>query len=151
MTHVIGNNFNMRITQQVRQVHHSTILSVEVKVDEENHVVIMLSSLPKSNKSIKTTLLVGKSRLTIDEVCILLCLRHITSINQEVSQSQKVLWWNSKAWSRHGRSKTHEKNFGLNCDHSKLRPKDVECHYCHKKGHVNKNQRPTKANVNVAC
>lgn len=65
----------------------------------------------------------------------------------------------NKTKSKRGRSKSRGR-IGQN-DRSKSRPrKDVECHYCHKKGHIRrfchelkrdleerKNQKPTQANV----
>ena len=53
------NNFNECITQ---------LLSVEVKIDEEDKAIILLASLSKSYETLVTTLLVGKSMLTVDEV-----------------------------------------------------------------------------------
>ena len=53
------NNFNKCITQ---------LLSVEVKIDEEDKAVILLASLSKSYETLVTTLLVGKTTLTVDEV-----------------------------------------------------------------------------------
>ena len=53
------NKFNKCINQ---------LLSVEVKIDEEDEAVILLSSLPKSYESLRSTLLIRKSTLIVDEM-----------------------------------------------------------------------------------
>ena len=53
------NNFNKYITQ---------LLSVEVQIDDEYKAIILLASLPKLYETLVTTLLVGKTMLTVDEV-----------------------------------------------------------------------------------
>ncbi|KAK2979775.1 hypothetical protein RJ640_016307 [Escallonia rubra] len=44
------------------------LLNVEVKIDEEDLVIILLSSLPLAYETLRTTLLIGKDTLTVDEV-----------------------------------------------------------------------------------
>ena len=53
------NQFNIYITQ---------LLSLEVKIKDEDQAIILLSSLSKSYETLVTTLLVGKTMLTVDEV-----------------------------------------------------------------------------------
>ena len=53
------NKFNKCLTQ---------LLSVEVKIDEEDQTIILLKPLPKSYKTVVTTLLVRMITLTVDEV-----------------------------------------------------------------------------------
>ena len=44
------------------------LLSVEVKIDEGDQVIMLLASLPKLNEIVVTMLLVGRKTLTVDEV-----------------------------------------------------------------------------------
>ena len=53
------NQFNKCITQ---------LLSLEVKIEDEDQAIILLSSRPKSYEKLVTTLLVGKTTLTVDGV-----------------------------------------------------------------------------------
>lgn len=53
------NKFNMCITQ---------LSNVEVNIDKEDRAIILLAFLSKSYESLVTTLLVGKTTLTMDEV-----------------------------------------------------------------------------------
>ena len=53
------NKFNKCVTQ---------LLSVEVKIDKEDQVIILFASLPKSYETVVTMLLVGKTTLIVDKV-----------------------------------------------------------------------------------
>ena len=46
------------------------LLVVDVKIDEEDKALILLSSLPESNDHIITTMLYGKKILILEEVTI---------------------------------------------------------------------------------
>jgi len=46
----------------------SELLAIDVKIDEENKALILLSSLPKSYDHIVTTMLCGKETLILKEV-----------------------------------------------------------------------------------
>ena len=50
--------FNKYVTQ---------LLSVKIKINKENQIIILLASLPKSYEAIMITLLIGKTMLTSDE------------------------------------------------------------------------------------
>ena len=53
------NKFNKCVTQ---------LLSVEVKIDKKDQVIILFASLPKSYETVVTMLLVGKTTLIVDKV-----------------------------------------------------------------------------------
>ena len=118
--------FNKCITQ---------LLSVEIEIDEEYQAIILLASLLKSYETLVTTLLVGKQTLMVDEVTT--ALLETEKIKQPSSSSlaeSHIVKEDNKTKSRRGRSKSRGRN-GQN-DRSKSCPKkDVECHYCHKRGH----------------
>ena len=50
--------FNKCVTQ---------LLSVKIKINKENQIIILLASLPKSYEAIMITLLIGKTTLTLGE------------------------------------------------------------------------------------
>ena len=86
------NNFNKCITQ---------LLSVEVKIDEEDKAVILLASLPKSYETFVTTLLVRKTTLTVDEVSIVLLETANMKQPSSSSHTEQVLVVKSDAsWDR---------------------------------------------------
>ena len=69
-------NLNKCITQ---------LLSVDIKIDKKDKAVILLASVPKSYETLVTTLLVGKTMLTVDEVST--ALLEIANMKQPSSSS----------------------------------------------------------------
>jgi len=94
------------------------LLTVEVNIDEENKVLIVLSSLPESYDHIITTMLYGKKTLILEEITLTLLSNEIKKrLNQEQTRSSLVVT------GRKGR----EGKKGP--DSSKA------CHFCHREGH----------------
>ncbi|KAK2968978.1 hypothetical protein RJ640_012432 [Escallonia rubra] len=60
--------------------------SIDVKLKEEDQAILLLSSLPKSYETLKTTLLIGKETLLVDDV--LLALMNSSRVNGTSSSSQ---------------------------------------------------------------
>ena len=80
------------------------MLSLEVKIEDEGQAIILLSSLPKSYKTLVTTLLVGKTMLTVDEVSMaLLEIENIKELSNLSHAGDRVL--TVKLDSDRGRSK----------------------------------------------
>ena len=104
------NKFNKRVTQ---------LLSIEVKIDEEDQIIILLAFLSKLYETVVTTLLVGKIMLTVDEV--LIAFLEIENFKQpsSLSHTGQAFVMNSK--SHHGRSKSQERNFDIRDDRSQSR------------------------------
>ena len=62
----------------------SELLAVDVKIDEEDKALILLSSLPESYDHIVTTMIYGKETLILEEVTSTLLFNEIKKIpNQE--------------------------------------------------------------------
>ncbi|KAK2993849.1 hypothetical protein RJ640_027326, partial [Escallonia rubra] len=61
-----GSNLGDHISEFNRLV--SQLSSIDVKLEEEDQVILLLSSLPKSYETLKTTLLIGKETLLVDDV-----------------------------------------------------------------------------------
>ena len=96
----------------------------------------MLASLPKSYETLVTMLLIWKQTLTVDEVTTTLLETDKIKQPSNFSPAESfVVKEDDKAKSRHGRSKSRGRNEqnDRSKSHSK---KDVECHYCRKKGHI---------------
>ncbi|KAK2979458.1 hypothetical protein RJ640_015087 [Escallonia rubra] len=114
----------------------SQLSSIDVKLEEEDQTILLLSSLPKSYETLKTALLIGKETLLVDDVM------------SALMDSSRV---NGTSSSRHGkdRSKSHGK-------HDKS---SIECWYCKEIGHIarkgperreKKNGKKHVNNANVA-
>jgi hypothetical protein len=119
------NKFNKCVTE---------LLNVDVKIEDEDKAIMLLSSLPKSYETLVTTLLVGKSTLTVNEVSTaLLETANMKKPSGNVNGDQVLL---TTSGNRYGRGESRGRNYGQR-DRSQSRPRrDVECYYCHKKGHV---------------
>ena len=55
----------------------SELLAVDVKIDEEDKALILLSSLPESYDHIFTTILYGKETLILEEITLTLLSNEI--------------------------------------------------------------------------
>ena len=69
------------------------LLSVEVKIDEGDQVIMLLASLPKLNEIVVTMLLVGRKTLTVDEVSTAFLETKILSSHVVCLILDKLLWW----------------------------------------------------------
>ena len=125
----VRDHINNSITQ---------LLSVNVRINEENKVVILLASLTKSYETLITTLLVGKITLTVDEVSTVLLETADMKQPCSLSHTEQVLMVKSDA--SKGRSKTWGRYYERRDDRSQSSSwKDVECFYCNEKGHIRRN------------
>ena len=95
------NQFNKCITQS---------LSLEVKIEDEDHAIILLSFLLKSYEILVTTLSIGKTTSTVDEVSlVLLETKNIKEPSSLSHGNDRVL--TVKFDSDHARSKSREKRY----------------------------------------
>ncbi|KAK2987579.1 hypothetical protein RJ640_027880 [Escallonia rubra] len=142
----------------------SQLSSIDVKLEEEDHAILLLSSLPKSYETLKTTLLIEKETLLVDDV--MLALMDSSRINGTSSSSQGeglVVKSENKNGHGRGRGRSRSKNSGHVKDMSKSRGKqdnsNIECWYCKEIGHIarkcqekkdKKNEKKHMNNANVA-
>ena len=69
------------------------LLAFDVKIDEEDKVLILLSSLPKSYNHVITTILYGKETLILkEEVMTTLLSNKIRKDQIKLSRKDRV-WW----------------------------------------------------------
>ena len=121
--------FNMLNTQ---------LSSFGVNYEDEDKVLLLLASLPASFDHLVTTLMYGKETIVLEEVTSAL-LSHVKMKQDGDGSQADGLIVKSKSSNR-GRSRSRGQNSNRNRSQSKsCAKKDVECFYCHKKGHY-KNQ-----------
>ena len=112
--------------------------ALPIYYEDEDKALLLLASLPTSFDHLVTTLMYGKETIVLKEVTSAL-LSHI-KMKQDGDGSQADGLIVKSESSNRGRSRSRGRNSNRNRSQSKSRAKkDVECFYCHKKGHY-KNQ-----------
>ncbi|KAK2995460.1 hypothetical protein RJ640_029674, partial [Escallonia rubra] len=118
-------------------------ISIHVKLEEEDQAILLLSSLPKSYETLKTTLLIRKETLLVDNV--MSALMDSSRVNGTRSSSGgEGLVVRSENNNCHGRGsgRYRSKNLGHGKDRSKSREKQdkscIECWYCKEIIHIAK-------------
>ena len=123
------NTFNMLNTQ---------LSSFGVNYEDEDKALLLLASLPTFFDHLVTMLMYGKETIVLEEVTSAL-LSHM-KMKQDGDDSQTDGLIVKSESSNRGRSRSRGRNSNRNKSQSKsCAKKDVECFYCHKKGHY-KNQ-----------
>ncbi|KAK8951459.1 hypothetical protein KSP39_PZI004612 [Platanthera zijinensis] len=138
--------YSLRMSESNKLLEHmnafnkliSQLRSMDVKVEEEDQALILLSSLPKSYDHLVTTILYGKDTLKMEEVMTTL-LSNETRSKPDPSTSEGLFVKNKEPV--RGRSRDRGKKF--NRSRSKSRDKKNQCHYCKEEGHW-KNNCPKK-------
>lgn len=106
--------------------------------EDEDKALLLLASLPTSFDHLVTTLMYKKETRVLEEVTSAL-LSHI-KMKQDGDGSQADRFTVKSKSSNRGRSRSRGRNYHRNRSQCKSHAKkDVECFYCHKKGHY-KNQ-----------
>ncbi|KAK2981221.1 hypothetical protein RJ640_030610 [Escallonia rubra] len=157
-----GSDLGDHISEFNRLVSHWS--SIDVKLEEEEQAILLLSSLPKSYETLKTTLLIENETLLVDDV--MLALMDSSRVNGMSSSSQGeglVVRFENKNGHEKGRGRLRSKNSGHGKDMSKSRGKQdkssIECWYCKEidhivrkcpKGNDKKNGKKHVNNANVA-
>lgn len=135
-----GSDLNDHINEFCRLT--TQLLNIDVKLEEEDKALLLLSSLPESLSTLQTTLLVGKSTLSVDDVTsALLDSDRFRGSNSNTQGEGYVA-----SSSRRGRSQSQERSSGRgrarSKSHTGKRDKShIECYRCHEKGHY-KNECP---------
>ncbi|PKA49510.1 Retrovirus-related Pol polyprotein from transposon TNT 1-94 [Apostasia shenzhenica] len=105
----------------------SQLRSINVKLEEENEALLLLSSLPKSYDHLVTTILYGKDTLKVEEVNATLLSNEVRN-KQSTGESLTV-----KTSQDRGRSKN---KFGNQYRYRSIsKENDNRCYYCKKEGH----------------
>ncbi|KAK2981287.1 hypothetical protein RJ640_006988 [Escallonia rubra] len=136
-----------------------------VKLEEEDSVILLLSSLPKSYETLKTTLLIGNVTLPVDDV--MSALMDSSRVNCTSSSTQGkcvVVRSENKNGHQRGSGRSRSRNSGHGNDksksHGKQEKSSIECWYCEEIGHIarkcperkdKKNGKKHVNNTNVAA
>ncbi|KAK2974751.1 hypothetical protein RJ640_010011 [Escallonia rubra] len=154
-----GSDLGDHISEFNRLV--SQLSSIDVKLEEEDQSILLLSSLPKSYETLKTTLLIGKETLLVDDV--MSALMDSSRVNGTSSSNQGdglVVRSENKNGHGRGRGRSRSKNSGHGNDRSKSRGKhdksSIECWYFKEIGYIarkcpeRKDKKNGKKHVNNA-
>uniref|UniRef100_A0A2N9J8T4 CCHC-type domain-containing protein n=1 Tax=Fagus sylvatica TaxID=28930 RepID=A0A2N9J8T4_FAGSY len=110
---------------------------LKVNLEEEDKAILLLASLPTSFNHLVTTLMYGKETLELEEVTSALLSHSKMKQDGDDSQGDGLVVHSE---SNRNRNKSRGSNSNKERSQSRSRAKkDVECFYCHKKGHY-KNQ-----------
>ena len=120
------NTFNMLNTQLSR---------FAVNYEDEDKALILLASLPTHFDHLVTTLMYWKQSIVLDKVTTALLSHAKMKLDDNGSQANGLIVTSESSYWCRNESKSNG-NRSQSRSHTK---KDVECFYCHKKGH-NKNQ-----------
>ena len=109
----------------------SDLLRIDIKFDDENKAMMLLSSLSASYKHLVTTLLWGKETLEFEEIPGALLDYYQRKQNLGESEGFMV-----KGNQDCGRKKDRDHNSARGHSRSKFKSKTVKCYKCQKKGHI---------------
>ncbi|VFQ74038.1 unnamed protein product [Cuscuta campestris] len=104
--------------------------SIDVKIEEEDKVLLLLASLPSSFDNIVTTLLFGKETLKFDEVVDALLMNETRRGGNGVSNDGQTLVAKGA-----GRERGRSKERGGASQRFKSSSKSFRCYYCDEEGH----------------
>ncbi|KAK2978428.1 hypothetical protein RJ640_002701 [Escallonia rubra] len=108
----------------VSAIQLNPVPKLNVKLEKEDQAILLLSSLPKSYKTLKITLLIGKVTLLVDEV--MLALMNSSRVNDTSSSNQGeglMVRSENKNYHGRGRGRSRSRNSEHGNDKSKSRRK----------------------------
>ena len=138
-TYVPSTTMNDHITKFNQLV--TDLLNMDETFKDEDLALMLLGSLPEEFEFLETTLLHGRSDISLSEVCAALY-----SYEQRKKDKQKNSIRDTEALVVRGRSYTRKKT-QKGRSKSKSRLGKDECAFCHEKGHWKKNCPKLKNNT----
>uniref|UniRef100_A0A2N9IUP8 CCHC-type domain-containing protein n=1 Tax=Fagus sylvatica TaxID=28930 RepID=A0A2N9IUP8_FAGSY len=132
----------------------SDMLRIDIKFEDEDKAMMLLTSLPASYEHLVTTLLYGKETLELEEVSGALLDHYQRKHKDSVESSGEGLV--VKGYQDRGRKKDKDDKSARG--RSKSKSKTVKCFKCQKKGHMkrecpewNKGKEESSTSVNVVA
>uniref|UniRef100_A0A2N9G8M7 CCHC-type domain-containing protein n=1 Tax=Fagus sylvatica TaxID=28930 RepID=A0A2N9G8M7_FAGSY len=132
----------------------SDMLRIDIKFEDEDKAMMLLTSLPASYEHLVTTLLYGKETLELEEVSGALLDHYQRKYKDSVESSGEGLV--VKGYQDRGRKKDKDDKSARG--RSKSKSKTVKCFKCQKKGHMkrecpewNKGKEESSTSVNVVA
>uniref|UniRef100_A0A2N9J5P5 CCHC-type domain-containing protein n=1 Tax=Fagus sylvatica TaxID=28930 RepID=A0A2N9J5P5_FAGSY len=132
----------------------SDMLRIDIKFEDEDKAMMLLTSLPASYEHLVTTLLYGKETLELEEVSGALLDHYQRKHKDSAESSGEGLV--VKGYQDHGRKKDKDDKSARG--RSKSKSKAVKCFKCQKKGHMkrdcpewNKGKEESSTSVNVVA
>ena len=110
----------------------SDLLWIDIKFDDENKAMMLLSSLPASYEHLVTTLLWGKETLEFEEISGALLDHYQQKQNSGGSSGEGLM---VKGSQERGRKKERNHSSTRGHSSSKSKSKTMKCYKCQKKGH----------------
>ena len=120
------------------------LANLEVKIEDEDKALLLLSSLPESYDHLVTTLLYRKETLEMDEVAAAL-ISNDTRKKASSTKSQGEGFFGGDKEQERGRS--NQKGSGKSRSKSKGAKTKVSCYYCKKEGHLKRECLKRKADL----
>ncbi|GFY85485.1 hypothetical protein Acr_04g0002230 [Actinidia rufa] len=114
----------------------SNLLRIDVKFDEEDRALMLLTFLPSSYEHLVTTLIWGKETLEIEEVTTALLAYNQRKQNIAESSQGEGLVVNGNQ--DRGQSKGRGQSVTKNSRSQSRNRKNIKCFKCHEKGHMKK-------------
>ena len=111
----------------------SDMLRIDIKFDDEDKAMLLLTSLLAFYEHLVTTLCWGKETLEFKEISRALMDHYHRKQNSGKSSGEGLM---VKGNQDRGRKKDRDNNFSKGHSRSKSKSKTVKCYKCQKKGHI---------------
>ena len=119
------------------------LANLDVEIDDEDQAIFLLNSLPRPYEQLKDTLKYGRETLSLEEV-----VSAVYSKELDLKTSSKVSKSSAEGLNVRGRpDKRNSNDKGRDKSRSNSRPREIECWYCKKTGHMRRDCNKRKKDL----